>query len=151
MSMELSDEIVVPGKRDDVFALLINPEVLKHCIPGCEELELKGANEYTAKVVLKIGPVKAKFSGSVTLDTTEAPGKLTLVGSGDGGLAGFAKGGADVEMVDQGETTLLKYTAKAETGGKIAQLGARLITSTARKLAKMFFESFEKYAAGGNV
>ena len=141
--MELSDEITIPGKRKDVFAKLIDPEILKECIPGCEELSLTDENKYSAKVVLKIGPIKAKFSGSVELDIADAPARLTLSGAGEGGVAGFAKGGAEVEMIDEGEITRLKYQAKAETGGKIAQLGSRLITSTARKLAKAFFQSFE--------
>ena len=142
--MELSDEIIIPGKRDDVFAKLIDPEILKDCIPGCEELILTAENEYSAKVLLKIGPIKAKFSGSVVLNTSNAPSGLTLTGAGEGGIAGFAKGGAEVELIDEGDTTLLKYEAKAEIGGKIAQLGSRLITSTSRKLAKAFFGSFEK-------
>ena len=146
--MELSDEIEIPGKRDDVFAKLIDPEILKECIPGCEELSLTAENEYSAKVLLKIGPIKARFSGSVTLDTTNAPESLTLSGAGEGGIAGFAKGGAEVELIDEGEITTLKYQAKAETGGKIAQLGSRLITSTARKLAKAFFQSFEAIMTG---
>ena len=99
-------------------------------------------------MTLKIGPVKAKFNGKVTLDTTNAPTGFSLTGEGDGGLAGFAKGGADVELIADGENTLLKYVAKAEPGGKIAQLGGRLITSTARKLSKMFFTKFEKIMSG---
>ena len=146
--MELSDEIEIPGRRDDVFAQLIDPEILKECIPGCEELSLTAENEYSAKVLLKIGPIKARFSGSVTLDTTNAPESLTLSGAGEGGIAGFAKGGAEVELIEEGEITTLKYQAKAETGGKIAQLGSRLITSTTRKLAKAFFQSFETIMTG---
>ena len=98
--------------------------------------------------MLKIGPVKAKFSGQVTLDTTNAPDKFSFAGAGDGGVAGFAKGGADVELIADGDFTLLRYPAKAETGGKIAQLGSRLITSAARKLSKAFFENFEKIMRG---
>ena len=93
--MELSDEITIPGKRKDVFAKLIDPEILKECIPGCEELSLTDENKYSAKVVLKIGPIKAKFSGSVELDVANAPARLTLSGAGEGGVAGFAKGGAE--------------------------------------------------------
>ena len=141
--MELSDEIIIPGNRKEVFAKLIDPTILKLCIPGCEELTMTEENKYSAKVLLKIGPIKAKFSGSVELDTTNAPSRLTLNGAGEGGVAGFAKGGAEVELLDDGEKTILKYLAKAETGGKIAQLGSRLINSTARKLAKAFFQSFE--------
>ena len=101
-----------------------------------------------AKVILKVGPVKAKFSGRVTLDPSKAPDAFSLAGEGDGGVAGFAKGGADVELVEHGETTILRYTAKAQTGGKIAQLGGRLITSTAKKLSKSFFAKFEKIMSG---
>ena len=122
--------------------------ILHACIPGCEELVKHSDTELEARVVLKIGPVKAKFSGQVTLDTTNAPDRFSLGGAGDGGIAGFAKGGADVELIADGDTTLLRYTAKAEIGGKIAQLGSRLITSTARKLSKAFFENFEKIMRG---
>ena len=146
--MNLTDEITIPGQRDIVFSNLINPEILKQCIPGCEELIKTSETDFTAKVVLKIGPVKAKFSGNVTLDIESAPAHLSLSGAGDGGLAGFAKGGADVELIEQGDDTLLRYSAKAETGGKIAQLGARLIESTAKKLSKTFFKNFEKIMTG---
>jgi carbon monoxide dehydrogenase subunit G len=146
--MHLADEIIIPGQLDTVFVSLIDPEVLKRCIPGCEELEKTSDTDYAARVVLKIGPVKAKFSGTVSLDVSHAPHHLTLSGAGEGGLAGFAKGGADVELVDQGNETLLRYNATAETGGKIAQLGARLIESTAKKLSKAFFNNFEKIMIG---
>ena len=126
----------------------INPDILKQCIPGCQELVKTSETDFTAKVVLKIGPVKAKFSGNVTLDIEFAPAHLSLSGAGDGGLAGFAKGGANVELIEQGDDTLLRYSAKAETGGKIAQLGARLIESTAKKLSKTFFNNFEKIMTG---
>ena len=142
--MNIADELSIPGNLEQVYSNLIDPEVLKRCIPGCEELEKISETEYTAKVLLKIGPVKAKFSGNVTLDTKDAPTNLSLEGAGDGGLAGFAKGGADVELIDHGDKTILRYSAKAETGGKIAQLGARLIESTAKKLAKKFFSNFEE-------
>ena len=146
--MHLADEIIIPGQLDTVFVSLIDPEVLKRCIPGCEELEKTSDTDFAARVVLKIGPVKAKFSGTVSLDVSHAPHHLTLSGAGEGGLAGFAKGGADVELVDQGNETLLRYNATAETGGKIAQLGARLIESTAKKLSKAFFNNFEKIMIG---
>lgn len=146
--MELADEITIPAPMDKVYEGLNDVAILKACIPGCEELIKHSDTELEAKVVLKIGPVKAKFGGKVTLDTTNAPSGFSLSGEGDGGIAGFAKGGADVELIADGETTILKYTAKAETGGKIAQLGGRLITSTARKLSKMFFGKFEKIMSG---
>ena len=146
--MELADEITIPAPLEKVYEGLNDIAILKACIPGCEALNWTNENELEAKVTLKIGPVKAKFSGKVTLDTTKAPTGFSLAGAGDGGLAGFAKGGADVELIADGDTTLLKYVAKAETGGKIAQLGGRLITSTARKLSKIFFTKFEKIMSG---
>jgi carbon monoxide dehydrogenase subunit G len=146
--MELQDEITIPVSRDKVYEALNDVAVLKACIPGCEELEWEGENDLVAKVTLKVGPVKAKFGGRVTLDPSKAPGAFSLSGEGDGGIAGFAKGGADVELVEVGQQTVLRYTAKAEIGGKLAQLGGRLITSTAKKLSKMFFEKFEKLMSG---
>ena len=146
--MELSDEIRINAPRDVVYAALNDPEVLQACIPGCEELIQHSPEELEAKVVLKIGPVKARFAGAVTLDKTQGPEAFSLTGEGKGGAAGFAKGGADVELVEDGENTILRYVAKAETGGKLAQLGGRLITSTAKKLSKMFFEKFEKVMSG---
>jgi uncharacterized protein len=142
MAMELKDEVRIAASRDVVYAKLNDVDVLKACIPGCEELVQTSANEMQAKVVLKIGPVKAKFGGKVTLDRSKAPAKFSLSGEGSGGIAGFAKGGADVELVEDGGSTILRYTAKADVGGKIAQLGSRLIVSTSQKLARAFFEKF---------
>jgi len=146
--MELADEIIIPASRAQVYDALNDVDILKACIPGCDELEKESDTELVAKVTLKVGPVKAKFSGRVTLDPSRDPDAFSLAGEGDGGVAGFAKGGADVELVEDGENTILRYTAKAETGGKIAQLGGRLITSTAKKLSKKFFEKFEKVMSG---
>jgi hypothetical protein len=140
--MELSDEIRISAPRDVVYAALNDPEVLQECIPGCEELIQHSPEELEAKVVLKIGPVKAKFSGAVTLDNSNAPGAFSLTGEGKGGAAGFAKGGADVTLAEDGEETVLTYVAKVEMGGKIAQLGSRLIQGTAKKLSAKFFQSF---------
>lgn len=140
--MELSDEIRISAPRDVVYAALNDPEVLQECIPGCEELIQHSPEELEAKVVLKIGPVKAKFSGAVTLDNSNAPGAFSLTGEGKGGAAGFAKGGADVTLADEGEETVLTYVATVEMGGKIAQLGSRLIQGTAKKLSAKFFQSF---------
>jgi len=142
--MELSDEIVINAPKDVVYAALNDPEVLKACIPGCEELVKRSDTALEAKVVLKIGPVKAKFSGDVTLDTAGAPDAFSLTGQGQGGAAGHAKGGADVTLTADGDTTILRYTAKAAIGGKIAQLGSRLVQSTAKKLAAKFFDAFAK-------
>lgn len=145
--MELQDEIFINAPRNVVFAALNDPDVLKECIPGCEELTKESDTELAAKVVLKVGPVKANFSGDVTLDPSEAPSHFSLVGEGNGGVAGFAKGGADVELIEQDGGTLLKYTAKADIGGKLAQLGSRLIVSTSKKLSKQFFEKFNEVVA----
>lgn len=142
--MDLSDEILVPAPRETVYRALSDAEILKSCIPGCEELNKSSDTELQAKIMLKVGPVKARFAGTVTLDPTGAPERFTLSGQGNGGAAGFAKGGAEVELEDRGEETLLKYTAKADIGGKIAQLGSRLVQSTAKKLSAQFFQRFSE-------
>ncbi len=140
--MELSDEIRISAPRDVVYQALNDVDVLRECIPGCEELTQAGPDQLEAKVVLKIGPVKAKFSGEVTLDTSNAPDGFSLMGEGKGGAAGFAKGGADVTLTEDGDGTILAYTAKVDIGGKIAQLGSRLIAGTAKKLSGKFFTKF---------
>lgn len=140
--MELKDEIIINAPRDVVYAALNDPEILQEAIPGCEELIKHSDTELEARVVLKIGPVKAKFSGNVTLDPESPPERFSLTGAGNGGPAGFAKGGAVVELEEHPEGTLLRYDAKADIGGKLAQLGSRLIQSTAKKLAGKFFQSF---------
>ena len=147
--MEMKDEIRIEAQRDRVYAALNDPDTLKACIPGCEELIQHSDTELEAKVVLKIGPVKAKFGGNVTLDKSQAPDRFSLAGEGSGGVAGFAKGGADVELVEDGDATILSYTAKADVGGKIAQLGSRLINSTANRLAGQFFEKFKQTVEAG--
>ena len=139
--MDLSDEILIPAPREQVYAALNDPEILRECIPGCEELVKTSDTELEAKVVLKVGPVKARFKGNVTLDPTGAPEHFSLSGQGNGGAAGFAKGSADVTLEEQGDETCLRYDAKADIGGKIAQLGNRLVQSTSKKLAAQFFEN----------
>jgi carbon monoxide dehydrogenase subunit G len=148
--MEIEDEIFINAPRDVVFKSLNDPDILKQCIPGCEELIKISDTELTAKVVLKVGPVKAKFSGDVELNNDGAPDSFSLTGSGNGGVAGFAKGGADVQLIEQDGGTLLKYVAKADIGGKLAQLGSRLVVSTSKKLSKNFFEEFDKAVTGGD-
>ena len=141
--MELSDEVIINAPKDQVYAALNDPDILRQCIPGCEELIKHSDTELEAKVVLKVGPVKAKFSGDVQLDTTGAPDAFSLTGQGNGGAAGHAKGGADVTLTADGpDKTILRYDDKAEIGGKLAQLGSRLIQGTAKKLAAKFFTSF---------
>ena len=140
--MELKDEITINAPKEQVYAALNDPKILQQCIPGCEELIKHSDTELEAKVVLKVGPVKARFSGNVVLNTEGAPDAFSLTGQGNGGAAGHAKGGADVTLTAQGDATILRYNAKAEIGGKLAQLGSRLIQSTAKKLAGKFFKSF---------
>jgi uncharacterized protein len=149
--MELSDEIRISAPKDVVYAALNNPEVLQKCIPGCEELIKHSDAELEAKVVLKVGPVKARFNGDVQLDTAGAPDQFSLTGKGNGGAAGHAKGGADVTLRADGDETILRYEAKAQIGGKLAQLGSRLIQSTAKKLAAKFFKSFADVMAEDGV
>lgn len=145
--MELQDEILIPAPRDAVYAALNDPEVLRKCIPGCEELAKHSDTDLEAKVVLKVGPVKARFAGKVKLNPENPPEHFSLSGEGSGGVAGFARGGADVRLEDRGAETFLTYTAKAEIGGKLAQLGSRLIQGTARKLSASFFENLAQHFA----
>ena len=140
--MELTDEIRISAPRDVVYRALNAPDILHDCIPGCEELTQKSPTELEAKVVLKIGPVKARFAGEVTLDTANAPEGFSLAGEGKGGAAGFAKGGAEVTLTEEGTETVLSWSAKVDIGGKIAQLGSRLIAGTAKKLSGKFFTRF---------
>ena len=143
--MELNDEVRIPAKLEYVYNCLNDLEVLQKCIPGCEELLKAEDGSLSAKVVLKIGPIKAKFKGKILLDLSNGPEKYSLNGEGDGGMAGFAKGGADVELIEDGNETILKYVAKSSVTGKIAQLGSRLVLSTAKKLSRTFFENFRNY------
>jgi uncharacterized protein len=141
--VELAEEIRINATRDVVFAALNNVEILKQAIPGCEALEATSATEFTATVVSKIGPLKARFTGNVTLVDVIAPQSYTMVGEGKGGPAGFAKMRTFVHLTDEGESTLLRYEVKADIGGKLAQLGGALISSTSKKLAGIFFGNFE--------
>ena len=148
MDMQGSERIEAPVET--VWLALNNPDVLKQAIPGCESLEKTSDTTMAAKVVLKIGPIKAKFEGAVELQNLNPPNSYTISGEGKGGLAGFAKGGADVTLTPDGEgATVLTYTVKAEVGGKIAQLGSRLIESTSKKLAGEFFSNFSAAVTAG--
>ena len=140
--MELKDEVVTDAPRAVVYAALNDPDVLRDCIPGCQELTRTSDTELRAKVILKVGPVKATFAGDVTLDPEDPPRRFSLAGQGNGGVAGFAKGGAAVTLEEDGDRTILRYDARAEIGGKMAQLGSRLVESTARTLAARFFADF---------
>ena len=149
--MELNDEILIPADLDYVYNCLNDLNVLKICIPGCEELIEEDDGKLSAQILLKIGPIKARFKGKVVLDLSKGPTKYSLSGEGDGGIAGFAKGGAEVELIKDNEGTILKYVATSEVKGKIAQLGSRLVLSTAKKLSKTFFENFKEYIKNNTV
>ena len=141
--MQMNDSQLVPASQDKVWAGLNDPEVLAKCIPGCQKLEMTAPNEMAATVVIKVGPVKASFSGKVTLGDIDAPNSYRISGEGSGGVAGFARGGATVKLTAEGpESTRLDYAVDAQIGGKLAQLGGRLIDATAKKLAGEFFEKF---------
>ena len=140
--MDMTGEYRISAPRSRVWEALNDPEILKQCIPGCEEIQKQSDTEMTAKVVAKVGPVKAKFAGKVTLSDIDPPNGYTISGEGSGGAAGFGKGGAKVSLVDDGPDTVLSYTASAQVGGKLAQIGSRLIDGTARKMADDFFAKF---------
>jgi uncharacterized protein len=149
MDMQGSERIEAPIEA--VWKALNDPDVLRQAIPGCESLEKTSETSMVAKVVLKIGPIKAKFEGAVELRNLNPPHSYTISGEGKGGLAGFAKGGADVSLESDGPSvTILTYVVKAEVGGKIAQLGSRLIESTSKKLAAEFFSNFGAAVAAEN-
>ena len=140
--MEIKGEYRIAASREKVFAALNDPAILQACIPGCETLEKLSDTEMTAKVRLRIGPVSAAFGGKVTLSDIDPPNGYRISGEGQGGVAGFAKGGAVVKLTQDGGDTVLAYDVDAQVGGKIAQVGARLIQGTAKKLADQFFGKF---------
>ena len=143
--MDMTGEQKIAAPRQTVWLALNDAEVLKACIPGCTALEKTSDTEMKAAATLSVGPVKASFTGNVTLSEIDAPTSYVISGHGSGGVAGFAKGSAKVVLADDGpEATLLTYTVKADVGGKIAQLGGRLIDQTAKKLAGEFFKSFSE-------
>jgi len=145
--MEMTGEQRLPAPREAVWAALNDPEVLKQCIPGCDEIQKLSDTEMTAKVSVKVGPVSAKFTGNVTLSELDPPNGYTISGEGKGGVAGFGKGGAKVRLLPDGDGTLLTYEVSASVGGKLAQIGARLIDATAKKMAEQFFEKFTEVVA----
>lgn len=140
--MELTGEYRISAPREAVWRAILDPEMLRRCIPGCKELEQTGDNAYAAKVQVKVGPVSATFSGSVELTDMEAPAGCRIVGQGNGGIAGFAKGEAKVTLAEDGADTILTYVADAQIGGKLASLGGRLVQATAKKLSDQFFTAF---------
>ena len=147
--MQMNDSQRIPASREKVWAALNDPQVLKQCIPGCQNLEMSSPTEMTATVVFRVGPVKATFRGKVTLSDLDPPNSYRISGEGSGGVAGFAKGGATVRLESESpDVTILHYEVDAQIGGKLAQLGQRLIDSTAKKLAGEFFAAFGTVVGG---
>jgi carbon monoxide dehydrogenase subunit G len=144
MAMTMSGEYQIAAPRQVVWEKLNDPEVLKACIPGCEQLEKISETEFQAVAVNRIGPVKAKFKGKVRLSDIDPPNGYRISGEGDGGVAGFAKGGATVTLLPKDDGTLLTYNVEAQIGGKLAQIGQRLVNGVAKKMADEFFEKFSK-------
>jgi hypothetical protein len=145
--MDMTGMERIEAPREKVWAALNDPGILMQCIPGCESIEKVSGTEMNAKVTLRVGPIKASFAGKVTLSDLDPPNGYQISGEGAGGVAGFAKGGATVRLHDDGASTILNYDVKAQVGGKLAQLGARLIDSTAKKLAAEFFTKFAQAVA----
>jgi uncharacterized protein len=146
--MDMTGEFRIPAPRQKVWEALNDPEILRRSIPGCEEVQKVSDNQFEAKVTAKVGPVKARFGGKVTLSDLDPPNGYKISGEGSGGAAGFAKGGATVRLSDDGPGTKLAYTVEAHVGGKLAQIGSRLIDATARKMAEDFFRSFSEVVGG---
>ena len=142
--MDLAGEYRIEAPRDAVWQALNDPDVLKQCIPGCQEIEKESDTAFNARVKSKIGPVSATFKGKVTLSELDPPNGYTISGEGQGGVAGFAKGGARVTLEEDGAATMLRYTADGQVGGKLAQVGARLVEGTAKKVADDFFTRFNE-------
>jgi len=148
--MEIKGAYRIQADRAKVWAALNDTAVLKKCLPGCEKLEKDSDTSFSATIKAKIGPVSAKFSGAVTLEDIDPPNGYRLVGEGKGGVAGFAKGHAKVSLTDDGGATVLSYDADAKVGGKLAQIGSRLVAGTIRKLTEEFFKKFAQTVAPGH-
>lgn len=146
--MEMTGEYRIPAPRQRVWEALNDPEILQQAIPGCEQLVKKSDTEFEARVMAKVGPVKARFNGAVTLADLNPPESYTIAGEGKGGAAGFARGSAKVWLLEDGDrATILRYEAQADVGGKLAQIGSRLIQGTAKKMADEFFGKFSEIVA----
>jgi hypothetical protein len=148
MAMTMNGEVQLAAPREVVWAKLNDAEVLKLCIPGCEELNKTSDTEFNAVATIKIGPVKARFKGRVHLSDMDPPNGYKISGEGEGGVAGFAKGGAAVKLTEKDGGTLLSYDVESQIGGKLAQLGQRLVQGTAKKLADDFFNKFAAAVTG---
>ena len=142
--MEMSGEQLVPASQGDTWLALNDPEILKGCVPGCESLERIVDNEYQVLMVARIGPVSAKFKGKLSLSDLKPPHSYAIAFEGQGGAAGFGKGSAQVQLAPDGDGTKLSYQVKAHVGGKLAQIGSRLVDAAARKISQDFFNAFNE-------
>jgi len=147
--MEMTGEQLIPVPQAVTWEALNDPAILKDCVPGCESITRVSDNEYEVVMTAKVGPVSAKFKGKMTVSNADPPRAYTLAFEGQGGVAGFAKGEANVALTPEGDTTRLAYSAKATVGGKLAQVGARLIDSVAKQIAGKFFEAFNERVSKG--
>ena len=145
--MEMKGEQLILASQADTWASLNDPEILKACIPGCESIERVTDSEYAVQMTARVGPVAAKFKGKLTLSDLKPPQSYSIAFEGQGGVAGFGKGGAQVQLAPEGEATRLSYQVKANVGGKLAQIGSRLVDAAARKLADDFFTAFNEKVA----
>ncbi len=148
--MDIAGEQLIPRPQGVTWSSLTDPQVLKACIPGCESMNKISDNEFELVMGAKVGPVSAKFKGKITLTEVNAPHAYTLIFEGQGGVAGFAKGQANVTLSPEGETTRLQYAAKATIGGKLAQVGSRLVDGVAKKIAEDFFTKFNRHVTGAS-
>lgn len=146
--MEITGEQLIPRPLLPTWDAICDPAVLQVCIPGCESMEKISASEFHLTMSAKVGPVSAKFKARITLANVDAPHAYTLIFEGQGGVAGFAKGQADVKLIPAGDATRLEYVAKATIGGKIAQVGSRLVDGVAKKIAEQFFSAFNQHVSG---
>lgn len=142
--MEMSGEERIAATQQQTWAALNDPEILKACVPGCESIERIADNEYQVLMVARVGPVSAKFKGKLALSDLNPPSSYALAFEGQGGAAGFGKGSAQVQLAPEGDGTLLTYQVKASVGGKLAQIGSRLVDAAAKKIAKDFFAAFNE-------
>jgi carbon monoxide dehydrogenase subunit G len=142
--MEMSAEQLIPASQQQTWDALNDPAMLKQCVPGCESIDPLGENQYQVLMVARVGPVSAKFKGKLTLSDIRPPDSYSIAFEGQGGAAGFAKGGAHVRLTPEGEATKLSYDVKASVGGKLAQIGSRLVDAAAKKVADDFFRNFNQ-------